>query len=342
MGVMIRREFLERGGFKVADVEVFAKLDQNESPFDLPIDLKEELWEDFRFVKWNRYPQPKDYYEKVKEKFSDIIGVEPDRLMLTMGADQGIYLFYSIIDGKIVIFEPTYPMFRGFARFVKADIFEEILGIEYVIDETHIDKGDVFVIVSPNSPTGNLQNKEVVEYYLKNNKVVLVDEVYYPFCKWTVKDLIYKYENLVILRSFSKVGLAGIRLGYVISSPEYIQAMENAIFAPYHLTLFNLFLFENFNKIAPYVEYYVQKIIEERGRVYKELSKYFKVYPSHTNFLLFEVENPKKIFEDLVAKGVRVRDVSSLPGLSNHLRVTIGNREENDYFLNKIKEIISK
>jgi len=132
--------------------------------------------------------------------------------------------------------------------------------------------------------------------------------------------------------------MAGIRLGYGIGHPDIINAMEATFTAPYHLSYLQLIIAKHFALIQPHLKEFADTIIAERERIanqFREMEISF--IPSQGNFILFKVNNPSDIFRQLSESGVRIRSLHTIPGLSDYVRVTIGKKEENDLFLEKLK-----
>ena len=329
--------------FTVSQKPYRAKLDQNESPYDLPQELKNLILEDVKRIEWNRYPQPTVYGE-VKEIFAQEIGVSPKNLALTFGGDQAILSAFWIGGGKdrkCLIYEPTYPMYRHYAVATSTDANIKVLGENFSIDPSDFKEGyHIIFFVSPNNPTGNLVDKEIVKQALETGSLVFVDEAYFPFSGVTVWEELKDYPNLMVGRSLSKSLLAGMRMGYVLGSEEIIRAVEHMNFAPYNLTSFQLSIFKNFGKIKVYLERVANEVVNERERVFKVLDDLgFKPFRSSANFIMFKVKEHVTAYQTFVDEGIRIRDVSGLPGLYNHLRVTIGKREENDIFIQVLRKL---
>jgi histidinol-phosphate aminotransferase len=134
--------------------------------------------------------------------------------------------------------------------------------------------------------------------------------------------------------------MAGIRLGYGIGHPDIINAMETIFTAPYHLSYFQLVIAKHFDLIQPHLKDLVNIIVSERERVanqFREMGISF--IPSHGNFILFKVNNPPVVFQQLAESGVRIRSLHTIPGLSDYVRVTIGKKEENDLFIEKLRTL---
>ncbi len=331
--------------FTVSELPHKAKLDQNETPFDLPDEVKVILLEKLRESEWNRYPQP-SVYADAKESFAKAIGYSPENLILTMGCDQliqGAYLISGGYDRNALIFEPTYPMFSHAARFNQTNITRIQLAAEATPTKGHINEieHNIIFLVAPNNPTGTFPEEGVIEAALSKNSLVFVDESYVDFSKRTCSHLLEEHPNLLIARSTSKSCMAGIRLGYGIGHPDIINAMEATLTAPYHLSCFQLVIAKHFDLIQPHLKEFVDIIIAERERVankFREMKISF--IPSQGNFILFKMHNPSNIFQQLSEYGIRIRSLHAIPGLSDYVRVTIGKKEENDLFLEKLRTLL--
>jgi histidinol-phosphate aminotransferase len=211
------------------------------------------------------------------------------------------------------------------------------------IEKAHLQLGGPFALrcfVSPNNPTGGRVAEEILRVALAQDGMVFVDEAYADFACDSFLSWTGSHSNLLCARSLSKSLLAGWRLGYAVGHPEVVAACEQLLLAPYHLTTAQLVLAEHFADIRPHVAQAAQTILAERDRVARELRhRSPTVYPSEANFLLFEEPRAGDVATELLSHGVRIRDVSGLPGLGSHLRVTIGTPVENDLFLEALAKI---
>lgn len=330
--------------FTVSELPHIAKLDQNEAPFDLPDKIKTILLEKLMEYQWNRYPQP-SMYVKVKEVFAKAIGFPEENLILTMGCDQliqGTYLIAGGHDRNALVFEPTYPMFSHAAKFNQTNVTRIQLSADEIVTKDHIKRSGyhIIFIVAPNNPTGTIPEEGVIEAALSKNSLVFVDEAYVDFSKRTWTHLLKDHPNLFIARSASKSCLAGTRLGYGIGHPDVINAMETTFTVPYHLSYLQLVIAKHFDLIQPHLKSLADIIISERERIANQFKQMgISFIPSQGNFILFKINNPSVVFQQLSESGVRIRSLHTIPGLSDYVRVTIGKKEENDLFLEKLKAV---
>lgn len=315
------------------------KLDQNESPLDVPPAAKEAILTALSSAAWNRYPQPVRYAE-VKERFAAAIGQPAERVLLTVGGDQLILLAFWAAGGlgrRARVFEPTYPMFAHYAQITQTPCDRPVLGADFAVEAGWPGGGervDLLFLVSPNNPTGDGPGRRYCLEALGRHGLVVLDEAYADFAGESLLDLVPSHPNLLVARSLSKTMLAGVRLGYGVGDPELVGVLERLLFAPYHLCELQLLVARHFELVRPALAARVAEIVAERARVAGEIRRLgLRPFPSRANFILFEVEDAARSYGALLDRGVRVRDVSSLPGLGRHLRVTVGTPEENSLFL---------
>lgn len=319
-------------------------LDANENGFGSVVEIEN--------VELNRYPDPAQ--KDLRSVVGEYIGISPDNLFFGVGSDEVIDLLVRIfcipsID-NVITTEPTYGMYQvacdindvGAKNVLLTDDFQP--DVEKILASADTNTKMLF-ICSPNNPTGNLlKNEKIVELAKKFPGMVIVDEAYIDFSEeGSVINLVKKYENLVVMRTFSKAwGLAGIRCGYCAADEKVIQYLMK-IKAPYNLN--KLTRQAVINSVADFrkKDLYVSEIISERKRVrdsLEKIKKIEKIFDSDANFLLFRVENAKNVQLALAEKGVIIRDRSTQHKLAGCLRVTIGNKEENDIFLKEIKDLL--
>ena len=201
----------------------------------------------------------------------------------------------------------------------------------------------IIFIANPNAPTGNLFDPDVLRKVVEiTDCLVVVDEAYYPFSDFTVIDWTKQYDNLVILRTFSKAfSLGGLRLGWMVAEPEVSRMIEKCLL-PFCI---NKLVYATALAVLDspnYLKKYMKAINTERERVYKALKSLYSltVYPSKTNFILFETDNADLLFKKLLEQKVIVRQMNDGRRLRNALRVTIGSKEENDAFLYALRKVL--
>jgi histidinol-phosphate aminotransferase len=322
-------------------------LDANENSFGSVVELKGETL--------NRYPDP--HQMSMREWLGAYLGTPYQKLFFGVGSDEIIDLLIRIFcePGKdsIMILEPTYGMYKVAADINDVKSKTVLLNDNFDIDPDAVlsswDKNiKLIFLCSPNNPTANLLNKNSIEQLLqKTRSIIIVDEAYIDFVgdDNSCLNLINKYPNLVILRTFSKAwGLAGIRLGYCIADEEIINYLFK-IKAPYNISSLTRKAFHDaFSNIGKKDEF-VSSILKEKQFIIGKLNKLVnveKVFPSDTNYILIKIKDAQSIQKHLAGEGVIIRDRSNQPKLQNCLRITVGTHEENILLLKLLHKILNK
>ena len=337
---LVRKNILELKPYSsardefVGEAEIF--LDANENPFPSP---------------YNRYPDP--LQRTLKNELSKIKRVDQTQIFLGNGSDEPIDLliraFCEPSVDSILISPPTYGMYKVCADINAVNIQVASLTPDFQIDlETITSTIDnttkIIFLCSPNNPSGNLLNEEDIKKIITTfNGLVVLDEAYIDFSSFVgFSQYLNQYPNLVILQTLSKAwGLAGLRLGMCFASAEIIGIL-NKIKYPYNLNVstqsFVLEKLKHENEIKKNISI----ILEERDQLRTVLSSldFVKtVYPSDANFLLVKVTNAKNIYNQLMQKGIILRDRSNVTLCENCLRITIGTPEENKALIDNMKVI---
>ncbi|AEH39658.1 histidinol-phosphate aminotransferase [Buchnera aphidicola (Cinara tujafilina)] len=305
----------------------------------------------------NRYPEPQP--KILLQKYSYFLNISPKNILVTRGSDEGIELLLrtfcvSKID-KIMIFPPTYDMYEVSANIFGIDVIKinSLSNFQLNIAEiqNNLSYVKIIYLCNPNNPTGNLISKKDIYSILNilNGKILLViDEAYIEFSESSsmAKEL-YKYSNLVILRTLSKAfGLAGLRCGFILAGTKIIKYLKKVI-APYPIaipvsdivsealsTKNIMFMRNNINKIISYKLWCMNKL--------KKFLFVEKVFLSSTNFILIKCYSSEKIFKYLEENGIIVRNQSHKLHLKNCLRISIGKKNECDQLINLLSMVEEK
>jgi histidinol-phosphate aminotransferase len=305
-------------------------LDANENSLGSPL------------LKWyNRYPDPMQW--KIKEKLSVIKQVPTDQIFLGNGSDEPIDLLFRCfcepgVD-EVIVFPPTYGMYEVSANINNVHLSKIPLTKEFQLDLEALESAiktntKIIWICSPNNPSGNSIDRQDIEMVLNNfDGLVVVDEAYINFSrqKSLVSDLA-DYPNLVVLQTLSKAwGLAGLRVGMAFASPEIIGYL-NKVKPPYNISepVQELAL-KALDEIGQ-VNDMILQLVASRKQMEGDLVQsktVVRVFPSDANFLLVEFTDARGLYDYLVAKGIVVRDRSSVLLCENCLRITVGTEAEN-------------
>ncbi|WP_297495779.1 histidinol-phosphate transaminase [Thermococcus sp.] len=331
---MIRELVKSFQPYRVVEGNYRVWLDKNESPYDLPDWVKEEIFDELREMGFNRYPHITSM--PAREAIADFYGISPKNVAVGNGSDELISYLVRLFKGNyIVTTPPTFGMYGFYAKLNEIPLVEVPLRDDFTIDGEAIAKKSknarAVFIASPNNPTGNLQPEEEIIEVLETGKPLVLDEAYAEFSGRSLWKLIDEYENLIVLRTFSKAfGLAGVRAGYMLASEEVVDALYR-VKSPFSVGIMTMTSMVVMLRHTNLVEKRVKKIIEERERVRKKLGDL--AYPSDANFLLVKLD----AYEELLRQGIVVRKLSGR--LEGHIRVTIGRRWENEAFLRAVGEI---
>lgn len=337
--------------YSVPHYSTTVKLDGNESPFALPPEVGEKVEKALSGIDINRYPDPGS--DSLREKISEASDFPLEGILLGNGSDELIGMLITTFSGgtgRILYPVPTFSMYGISGLALGMETLEVALDDNFDIDsETTIGMieekdPDLIFLASPNNPTGNMFSADKIEKIIRQSRgVVVVDEAYSDFSGHTFLPLIEEYGNLIILRTLSKVGFAGIRLGILYGREELVREI-NKVRYPYNINSLSQgvagVVFENHE----FVNENIQLIVRERERVYKAMSDMGGVEPYHSdaNFILFKVGDADSLFEALVERDILIRNFNKPGRLENCMRVTIGTPGENDRFLRALGDILSR
>jgi histidinol-phosphate aminotransferase len=336
--------------YTLAPYRASIKINQNENPFDMPEDIKQEVEHRLANRAWSRYP---DFVpSELLERLAKHAGWKAAGMLAGNGSNELIQATLMVTVGqgaRVLICEPTFTLYRQIVTVMGGEVISVPLTDKLQFDIDAIEKAspqaDVIILCSPNNPTGSRIDEKDLLYLAQNfNGIIVVDEAYQEFSGKTVVPLLDELPNLIVLRTFSKaMAMAGLRVGYFLSSPEITREVHKATL-PYNLNVFSATAAEVACEKYELIQPTVDKIISERERLFNELQtiKGVEVVPSHANFMLAKTPlQPKEIFDELLAHDILVRDVSKYPMLSEYVRISVGTPDEDDRLLAALKEILS-
>lgn len=311
-------------------------LDANENPFENGV---------------NRYPDPQQL--ELKKELSFLKGALTTQILLGNGSDEVLdLLFRAFCEPKvdnIITLPPTYGMYKVLAEINAVENREVLLTTKFELNIKEIisktDKNTkLLFLCSPNNPTGNSFSEKNMEKLLQSFKgLVIIDEAYIDFSlkkSWLKK--LNEFPNLVIVQTLSKAyGMAGIRLGICYASEEIISIL-NSIKPPYNVNALTQRKALKRVLNPTKVKKEVNKILKQRKRLIDHLSEISfveKIYPTDANFVLIKVDNANKRYNQLLEKGIVIRNRTTQPLCENTLRLTVGTKRETKLLINALKEI---
>ncbi len=333
--------------------DVSLKLDQNENNYGPPETVCREIEKAFAELSYQRYPnlRPIELEEALGE-MNDwpsegvLIGNGSNDLILSLG-------LATLDKGKVMMAPtPSFSTYTFAGRLLGAEI------VEVAPDDSLKHKADDFVsamvesrpsltfLCSPNNPTGSVMSDEEIEAVARSATGLLgVDEAYVEFSGSSAREILSRYPNMVLLRTFSKAaGLASLRLGYLLAHPELAAEIKKTQL-PYAVNAFSraaaLAACRHYDEIREQA----RVIVEERDSLYEQMVEIDGIHPyrSETNFILFECEiGARPVFEGLLSRDILVRDLSAHPRLARALRVTVGRREENIRFVKALRQTLEE
>jgi histidinol-phosphate aminotransferase len=323
-----------------------------ENPFALPPLLREKLSEAMKNIPLNRYPEPGAPI--IRKKFARHYGVDANMIMIGNGSDELIQTLCSAFinsSSTVIVPLPTFVMYRIIAVNTGHKIIEVPLDDMYELDLDAVlaqitRNSPVLIFLSyPNNPTGNCFSIEkIITIIEKSPGIVIVDEAYGNFSGQTLLPLLKRYDNLVILKTLSKVGLAGIRIGFLIGSPSLIYELDK-IRLPYNINTLSQVAAGFYLDHLDIFTGQIQDIVQRREELLSALRKIngIKPYPSQANFIFFSCDfDTDSVYKDLVKEGVLIKNLNSPGMLRNCMRVTVGTQDENNEFLKALKKVLLK
>jgi histidinol-phosphate aminotransferase len=350
---IIRPEILRLSPYHVPSSSGMIKLDAMENPYSLPETLQEEIAQLVTTISANRYPDSSSVSLKssLRETMEIPMGMD---IMLGNGSDEIIQIIALALarPGAVLMsVEPAFVMFRMIATYtnmeyigvpLKADFS---LDLDLMLDAITKHQPAIIFIAYPNNPTGNLFDVEAVSRIIESAPgVVVVDEAYHAFAGSSFIDKLSEYPNLLLMRTLSKLGLAGLRLGFLTGRPEWLIQLEK-VRLPYNVGVLTQGVARKILQYPDILQQQVDAIKAERVVMNKYLNVLdgVEVFPSDANFILFRVNKASQIFSELKQRNILIKNLDgSHPLLKNCLRVTIGTPDENKQFLRALQECIMK
>jgi len=339
---LIKPEIKRLRPYVAEDTPCSVKLDANESPYGF-----EAYISSMKEIKTNRYPDPEA--KELRKVVAKRWGVSSENILHGNGSDELIHYIVTVFGGPVLYPVPTFSMYGIISRAMGERTIEVPLTDEFDLDLPEIlltikrERPRLIFLSSPNNPTGNCFSSESIMKIIENSgSVVVLDEAYQPFSsKKGFIPLLRDYRNLLIMRTLSKIGLASLRIGFLIGSPDIIAAI-NKVRLPFNINSYSQAIAVRILKEKGLIERSIKNIISERERLYSAMSsiKGIRPYPSEANFILFRVKEADRVHKALLRKGILIRNMDGQ--VKGCLRVTVGNERENSLFLDALDNIVKQ
>ena len=344
---------LEAKAYHVPDSDGFIKLDAMENPYHWSDDIK-SLWaSSLQQAELNRYPDAST--SELRMKLTSLLTLpEGVDVLIGNGSDELIQIILLALNKQsnvIMAPEPSFVMYRLLSSMLELEFIGVPLNDDFSLNLDEMLKAikekqpAVIFIAWPNNPTGNMFDRESIETIIKTtNGLVIIDEAYHVFAQQSMMDCVLNYPNVLLMRTLSKLGLAGLRLGMLFGMPEWIKELDK-LRLPYNIGTLNQLSANFIIDHISLLEEQAAEIRDDRKGVYNALSDIdgIKVWPSDANFILFKLEDrsANDVHEELKQRNILIKNLNgSHPLLENCLRVTVGTKEENQQFLSALKAIM--
>lgn len=326
------------------------KLDQNESPFELPAALKTELFERLQGLALNRYPELSAH--SLRQRLAEYLNWTADGIVISGGSNVLIQALTIAagIGQQVLTVKPSFSVYGLEAKLLGAELIEIPLKADFSLPKKELltvlkqGKG-VFFLANPAAPTANLFSQEDIldlAEAAKNNWLMVIDEAYHQFSGTDYSFLIKDFPQLICLRTFSKAfALGGVRLGFGLMQPALAEQIQKTLL-PFSISSLQLAIAEFILERPELSQRNLELILLERERMAKELKSFsnLTLYPSKANFFLFRVANAEALYNGMLKHDICIRRQDHLPLLEGCLRVSVGKAEENDAFLSALRTLL--
>jgi histidinol-phosphate aminotransferase len=350
---VIRDDIRAMTAYPVPSAEGLVKLDAMENPYRLPEALQRSIAEAVAQAELNRYPDPAA--PALVRRLRETMAIGPEHgVLLGNGSDEIIHIIVQSVarPGAVVLApRPGFVMFSVYAQLAGMEYVGVPLKADFTLDTsaflqamtTH--RPALVFVAYPNNPTGNLFSEEAIAAIVAAAPgLVVIDEAYHAFARKSFMARLAEFPNLVVMRTLSKLGLAGIRLGYAAARPEWIREFDK-VRPPYNVNVLTQVAAERALVHYDVLETQAHAIVAERERLATELRKLPRVtvFPSEANFILLRVPDAARTFDGMKRRGVLVKSMhGSVPGLLDQcVRLTIGTPEENQRCFAALSESIA-
>ncbi len=348
---LLRQEVLALHAYSVPPSAGMVKLDAMENPYLLPQQLREEIAGLVADTAINRYPDAGA--QSLKEKIRAVTGLPQDMgLLLGNGSDEIIQLLALAVarpGATLLSVEPSFVMYKMIAAFsgmqyVGVPLAENFaLDLPAMLDAMQRHQPALVFIAYPNNPTGNLFDAWAIGQIIAAAPgLVVVDEAYYAFASASFIPVLAHHPNLLVMRTFSKLGMAGLRLGFLAGGRMWLEQLEK-LRLPYNVGVLVQRVAGKLLQHHDVLLRQAEQIKRDRAWLYERLvgTVDVRAYPSEANFILFHVARAGQVFEGLKQRGVLIKNMDGAhAALADCLRVTVGTPEQNELFIRALQESI--
>ncbi len=332
--------------YHVPDTAGLIKLDAMENPYVFPQVLQDAWLSELKQVELNRYPNPQA--SELKKTFQKAFSLSPKlELMFGNGSDELIQLLIMAIakpGATVLTVTPSFSMYKLISEYVGVNVVEVplqqddySLQMDLLLNEIQTHKPAVIFLACPNNPTGTHWPQDQIEEIIKQSTgLVVVDEAYSPFASYSMMSLVERYPHAIMMRTVSKMGLAGLRLGWMLGAPEWMNEL-NKMRLPYNINALTQATANFALKNIDVFDAQAKQICQQRAVLTKALQsiEQVQVFPSEANFILFKVlqGSANDVHQGLLKNKIIIKNVSGADLLENCLRVTVGTEQENQAFI---------
>ena len=350
----VRPEIRALAAYHVPPPGDMIKLDAMENPYTWPDELRQAWLELLAKVDVNRYPDPQA--GALQERLREAMGIPQEAgLILGNGSDELIQMLAMTVatpDRVLLSVDPGFVMYRMIATFcgmayvgVPLNAQDFGLDLDRMLEAIQQHQPALIFLAYPNNPTGNLFPQDALLQVIEQAPgLVVIDEAYAPFTDHSFMHRVGAFDNLLVMRTVSKMGLAGLRLGYLAGPDFWLNEIDKTRL-PYNINVLTQVSTEFALRHKAVFDQQTQMIREERGRLHQSLLELNGVtpYPSEANFILLRCLNKPapELFEELKTKGVLVKNLHGAhPILDQCLRITVGTAQENSAFIQALRKAL--
>lgn len=348
---LLRQEVLAINAYHVPPSTGMVKLDAMENPYVLPQQLRDEIARLVADAAINRYPDAGAH--ELKQQIREVTGLPGGMdVLLGNGSDEIIQILAQAVakPGAVLLsVEPSFVMYKMIAaftgmRYVGVTLNEEFgIDLDATLAAIREHQPALVFLAYPNNPTGNLFESAAIAQIIEAAPgLVVVDEAYYAFASDSFISQLARYPNLLVMRTFSKLGMAGLRLGFLAGSSAWLEQLDK-LRLPYNVGVLPQLVAQKLLQHHDVLLQQAAQIREDRAWLYERLVGIVDVraYPSEANFILFRVTHAGKVFEGLKRRGILIKNLHGAhPALDHCLRVTVGTPEQNEQFIVALQESI--